>query len=98
MMAIYWLKSLLRTAAGPTAAAAAGIALAVALASVLGVFVFSATATMTERAIAHVPVDWQVGFHFRGNRVRRSKSSTIIFSKATRISSSSSKSTDWRRT
>ena len=60
MMAIYWLKSLLRTAAGPTAAAAAGIALAVALASVLGVFVFSATATMTERAIAHVPVDWQV--------------------------------------
>ncbi len=60
MMAIYWLKSLLQTAAGSTAAAAAGIALAVALASVLGVFVVSATATMTERAIAHVPVDWQV--------------------------------------
>jgi putative ABC transport system permease protein len=60
MMAIYWLKSLLRTAAGRTAAAAAGIALAVALAAVLGVFVLSAAATMTKRAIANVPVDWQV--------------------------------------
>jgi len=60
MMTVYWLKSLLRIAAGRTAATAAGIALAVALAAVLGVFVISASATMTRHAVANVPVDWQV--------------------------------------
>jgi putative ABC transport system permease protein len=60
MMTAYWLKSLLRTAAGRTAATAAGIALAVALAAVLGIFVISAAATMTRQAVANVPVDWQI--------------------------------------
>ena len=60
MIALYWLKSLLRTTAGRTAAAAAGIALAVALTAILGVFVVSAAHKMTAQAIAHVPVDWQV--------------------------------------
>ena len=60
MIAIYWLKNLVRSAAGRAAATAAGVALAVALMAILGVFVVSAAATMTTRAISNVPVDWQV--------------------------------------
>lgn len=60
MIAVYWLKSLLRTARGRAAATAGGVALAVSLAVVLGVFVISAAETMTKQAVANVPVDWQV--------------------------------------
>src|ERR1700680_1292131 len=51
MIALYWLKSLLRTTAGRTAAAAAGIALAVALIAILGVFVVLAAHKMTAQAL-----------------------------------------------
>jgi putative ABC transport system permease protein len=60
MIAMYWLRSLVRTAAGRTAATAAGVAISVALTAILGIFVISAADTMTARAIAHLPVDWQV--------------------------------------
>ena len=60
MIAILWLKSLFRTTIGRVAATAAGIALAVGLLLVLGIFVVSAGDTMTARAIANVPVDWQI--------------------------------------
>jgi putative ABC transport system permease protein len=60
MIALYWLRSLLRTAAGRMVFTAGGIALAVALSAVLGVFVISAVEAMTAQAIVNVPVDWQV--------------------------------------
>ena len=60
MIALYWLRSLFRVAPGRTLATAAGIALAVAFAATLAIFVISASYTMTARAIANVPVDWQV--------------------------------------
>ena len=60
MIALYWLRSLIRVAPGRTLATAAGIALAVAFAATLAIFVISASYTMTARAVANVPVDWQV--------------------------------------
>ena len=60
MILVLWLKSLLRTTVGRLIATALGIAFAVALLAILGVFVVSAGETMTARAIANVPVDWQV--------------------------------------
>ncbi len=60
MIFILWLKSLLRTTAGRVTATALGIALAVALLAVLGIFVVTAGETMTARAVANVPVDWQI--------------------------------------
>ena len=60
MIALFWLRSLFRVAPGRTLATAAGIALAVAFAATLAIFVISASYTMTARAIANVPVDWQV--------------------------------------
>lgn len=60
MIPFLWLKSLARTAAGRMAATSLGIALAVGLLVVLGVFVTAAGDTMTARAVANVPVDWQI--------------------------------------
>ena len=60
MIVLYWLRSLFRVAPKRTVATAAGIALAVAFAATLAIFVISASYTMTARAIANVPVDWQV--------------------------------------
>ena len=55
-----WLRNLWRTAAGRLIATAMGIAVATSLLAVLGVFATSAASTMTQRAIANVPVDWQI--------------------------------------
>jgi putative ABC transport system permease protein len=60
MIALYWLRSLFRVAPERTLATAAGIALAVAFAATLAIFVISASYTMTARAVANVPVDWQI--------------------------------------
>src|SRR5271166_5652033 len=60
MIALYWLRSLVRVAPGRTLATAAGIALAVGFAATLAIFVISASYTMTARAVANVPVDWQI--------------------------------------
>ncbi|QEU90857.1 FtsX-like permease family protein [Streptomyces kanamyceticus] len=55
-----WAGGLLRHRAGRLLAAVAGIALAVALIASLGSFLTASKATMTQRAVRAVAVDWQV--------------------------------------
>ncbi|WP_433202440.1 ABC transporter permease [Dactylosporangium sp. CS-047395] len=55
-----WIRGMVRHRAPRLAATAGGIAIAVALIATLGVFLGNARATMTQRAIARVAVDWQV--------------------------------------
>ncbi|MGW4758264.1 FtsX-like permease family protein [Streptomyces chartreusis] len=55
-----WVRGLAHSRAGRLFAAAAGIALAVALIASLGSFLTASKATMTQRAIQSVTVDWQV--------------------------------------
>ncbi|MFF3816235.1 FtsX-like permease family protein [Streptomyces bluensis] len=55
-----WAGGLARHRAGRLLAAVAGIALAVALIAALGSFLTASKATMTQRAVRSVAVDWQV--------------------------------------
>lgn len=55
-----WISGLIRTRSGRLIGAVAGIACMVALIAALGVFLQASSASMTTRAIATVPVDWQV--------------------------------------
>jgi putative ABC transport system permease protein len=55
-----WLSGLVRHRAGRLAAVTAGVGTAVALLAAIGAFLVSSKATMTDRAIARVAVDWQV--------------------------------------
>jgi putative ABC transport system permease protein len=55
-----WLAGLLRRQPARLVAAAVGVAIAVTLLASLGAFLAHAKATMTSRAVASVPVDWQV--------------------------------------
>ncbi|TGB08500.1 FtsX-like permease family protein [Streptomyces sp. MZ04] len=55
-----WAAGLARHRAGRLLAALAGIALAVALVAALGSFLTASKATMTQRAVRSVAVDWQV--------------------------------------
>src|SRR5439155_4143444 len=55
-----WACGLTRHRAGRLLAALAGIALAVALIAALGSFLTASKATMTQRAVRSVAVDWQV--------------------------------------
>ncbi len=55
-----WLYGLARTRGGRLFGMATGIALAVALLADLGTFIEHSASTMTARAIAAIPVDWQV--------------------------------------
>ncbi|MGI5439592.1 FtsX-like permease family protein [Streptomyces shenzhenensis] len=59
-MIISWAGGLARHRTGRLLAAAAGIALAVALIAALGSFLTASKATMTQRAVRSVAVDWQV--------------------------------------
>lgn len=59
-MITLWLVGLIAERKGRLAGAAAGIALTVALLASLGAFLSLSTTSMTRRAIAGVPVDWQV--------------------------------------
>lgn len=60
MLELMWLKGLLRKRSGRLMGTAGGIAITVALLASLGIFITSSAASMTERAIKDVPVDWQV--------------------------------------
>lgn len=60
MLSLIWLKGLLTRRGGRMAGAIAGVALTVALLAALGAFISGSAASMTQRAIAAVPVDWQV--------------------------------------
>jgi putative ABC transport system permease protein len=55
-----WFFGLLRERNGRLIGSAAGIAVTVAMLASLGAFLAQSTATMTQRAIASVPLDWQV--------------------------------------
>lgn len=55
-----WISGLLRARSGRLAGTVAGVACMVALIAALGVFLQASSASMTARAIATVPVDWQV--------------------------------------
>lgn len=55
-----WLSGLIRARGWRLLGAIAGIALTVALIAALGAFLRASTATMTARAAASVPVDWQI--------------------------------------
>ncbi|MEV6941811.1 FtsX-like permease family protein [Streptomyces sp. NPDC051172] len=55
-----WTRGLARHRTGRLLAALAGIALAVALVAALGSFLTASKATMTQRALRSVAVDWQV--------------------------------------
>ena len=60
MIAVAWLRGLLARRPGRLLATAAGVAVAVSLLASIGTFLSSTSSQMTERAIARVPVDWQV--------------------------------------
>ena len=60
MLELMWLKSLILKRSGRLLGAAVGITITVALLVSLGVFITGSAASMTHRAIADVPVDWQV--------------------------------------
>ena len=60
MLALLWLKGLLRYRAGRLAGATLGVAARAASARVARIFIASSAAQMTRRAIADVPVDWQI--------------------------------------
>src|SRR5260370_35694952 len=60
MLTMLWLKGLLAYRSGRLLGAIVGVALTVALLAAIGVFIASSSASMTQRAAADVPVDWQV--------------------------------------
>jgi putative ABC transport system permease protein len=60
VLTLMWLRGLVGRRGGRLAGAAAGIAFAVALLAALGSFLGASQATMTQRAIQQVAVDWQV--------------------------------------
>ena len=59
-MIINWLSGLVRHRSGRLAAVVTGVVTAVALLAAIGAFLVSSKATMTDRAVARVAVDWQV--------------------------------------
>lgn len=60
MIALLWLKGLLQRRPGRVLGAMVGVALTIALLAVIGAFTVSSAASMTTKAIASVPVDWQI--------------------------------------
>lgn len=60
MIALIWLRGLVRHRPARMLATVLGIALAVALIAAIGTFLSATNTRMTARAIARVPVDWQV--------------------------------------
>ncbi len=60
MLTVLWLKGLLLRRSGRLLGTMIGVSLTVALLASLGTFIASSAVSMTQRAIADVPVDWQV--------------------------------------
>ncbi|MGH2412148.1 MAG: FtsX-like permease family protein, partial [Microcystaceae cyanobacterium] len=67
MMTILWLKGLLSRRPGRLLGAIVGVALTVALLALIGAFTVASAASMTQRAIAAVPVDWQIQLALNAN-------------------------------
>ncbi|HTD50630.1 MAG TPA: ABC transporter permease [Acidimicrobiia bacterium] len=59
MLGLIWLRGMMRRS-GRLGATAVGVAVAVALLASIGAFLAASQATMTERAVQSVAVDWQV--------------------------------------
>lgn len=57
---IAWLKGILGCRAGRLAGTIVGVGLTVTLLAALGMFIGTSSVSMTRRAVAEVPVDWQV--------------------------------------
>jgi len=55
-----WLSGLIRRRYGRMLPAVLGVSLTIALLSILGIFINASAATMTQRAIGDVPIDWQI--------------------------------------
>ena len=55
-----WLSGLVRRRYGRMLPAVLGVSLTIALLSILGIFINASAATMTQRALGDVPVDWQI--------------------------------------
>ncbi len=60
MVGLIWLRGLSRRRRGRLLAVATGVAIAVALLASIGSFLAKSKATMTQRSVTQVPVDWQV--------------------------------------
>jgi len=60
MLMMLWLKGLLAHRTGRLLGTIVGVAVTVALLTSIGAFIAASSASMTQRAIADVPVDWQV--------------------------------------
>jgi len=60
MLSLLWLKGLIARRSARLVGVANGVAVTVALLASIGAFIAASSATMTQRAIADVPVDWQV--------------------------------------
>ncbi len=60
MIALTWLRGLVAHRASRVLSTALGVGVGVALLASIGTFLSSTTSKMTQRAIARVPVDWQV--------------------------------------
>ncbi len=57
---ITWLSGLVRRRSGRMLPAVLGVSLTIALLAILGIFINASAATMTQRALGDVPIDWQV--------------------------------------
>jgi putative ABC transport system permease protein len=60
MLSLSWIRGLLAHRRSRLLSTALGVAVGVALLASIGTFLSSTTSKMTDRAIAQVPVDWQV--------------------------------------
>ena len=57
---VIWLTGLVRRRSGRMMPAVLGVGLTIVLLAILGVFINASAATMTQRALGDVPVDWQI--------------------------------------
>jgi putative ABC transport system permease protein len=55
-----WLSGLVRRRSGRMLPAVLGVSLTISLLAILGIFINASAATMTQRALGDVPVDWQI--------------------------------------
>jgi putative ABC transport system permease protein len=69
-MTLLWLRGLIARRGGRLLATALGVTIAVALLASLGAFFAASRATMTQRAVQSVAVDWQVEVQPHGNAAK----------------------------
>ncbi len=62
-MIALWMRGLLAGRSGRLLGAVAGVGLTIGLIVAVGAFTVSASRSMTQRAVAGVPVDWQIELH-----------------------------------